>query len=445
MYRVPRSPAKKRPRRWARQRQEGEATGGCSTATIETRTGRFMDISNRSSRNPSASAMPKVDFSPAEIVRRQTASWRGVQAETVQLISRKHFEYSFKQHFHLLVAVEQGARYDGETLVEGLPASTVRNYSHKLIFVPAGRRFFGSQNPRLLTRSICLYVDPHAVPVDPDLGFAEADLQPRLLFEDSGLWNTVLKLKAQIGSADPADRMYAEALGGLLAHELLRLDGATPASRPANRGGLAGWQQKRVMDFMEEHLKEDISLNALADLARLSPYHFLRSFKQSFGEPPHRYWTGRRIERAKALLANPRASIAEIASGVGFQRNECVQHHVSSDRGTDTDGLSSQPRMRRGNGPRIWKWSGRLESRPLPYLRNLDLALRVIHADFLVPVQGIRNLYRGTRMLELRCASVVPLVPRRRVVPVPRLCVVRVSADVVRPMGAGIARRGSCR
>jgi DNA invertase Pin-like site-specific DNA recombinase len=33
----------------------------------------------------------------------------------------------------------------------------------------------------------------------------------------------------------------------------------------------------------------------------LSPYHFLRSFKQSFGEPPYRYWTGRRIERAKML------------------------------------------------------------------------------------------------------------------------------------------------
>jgi transcriptional regulator GlxA family with amidase domain len=74
----------------------------------------------------------------------------------------------------------------------------------------------------------------------------------------------------------------------------------------------------RVIDFMEEHLAEDISLHVLADLVRLSPYHFLRSFKQSFGEPPHRYWTARRIERAKALLANPRTSITEIAFGVGF-------------------------------------------------------------------------------------------------------------------------------
>jgi AraC family transcriptional regulator len=284
-----------------------------------------MDRSIVSHRNPGASTidtsapeLPTVEFSPAEIVRHQTAHWRGVQVKTVQIISHEHFEYNFKQQCHLLIAVEQGARYDGETFVEGLPTSTVRNYSDTLIFVPAGRRLFGAQRPRLLTRSICLYIDPQTVPVDPDLGFAEADLQPRLLFEDSGLWETVLKLKAQIGSADPGDRMYAEALGGLLAHELLRLHRAIPASRPADRGGLAKWQQRRVTDFMVEHLAQDISLGVLADLVRLSPYHFLRSFKRSFGEPPHRYLTGRRIERAKALLANPRASITEIAFDVGF-------------------------------------------------------------------------------------------------------------------------------
>jgi AraC family transcriptional regulator len=87
---------------------------------------------------------------------------------------------------------------------------------------------------------------------------------------------------------------------------------------PSARGRLAGWQQKRVIDFMEEHLTEDISLSALADLVRLSSYHSLRCFKHDFGEPPHRYWAARRIERAKALLANPSASISEIALDVGF-------------------------------------------------------------------------------------------------------------------------------
>jgi AraC family transcriptional regulator len=262
--------------------------------------------------------MPSVDFCPAEVIRQQTAIWQGVQASTVQLISHEPFEYSFNEGCHLLVAIEQGARYDGETFIEGLPKSTIRNCSGKLVFVPGGRKFYGVQNPRLLTRSICLYIDPQSVSVDPGLRFAEVDLKPGLFFEDRGLWETALKLKELIGSSEPGDRMYAEALGGVLGHELLRLNGKNSGSRPIRCGGLAAWQQKRVVEFMEEHLAEDVSLSKLASLVRLSPYHFLRAFRRSFGEPPHRYWTGRRIVRAKALLADPRQSITEIAFDCGF-------------------------------------------------------------------------------------------------------------------------------
>src|SRR5262249_32629438 len=105
------------------------------------------------------------------------ARWRGVRAETMQIINQEALEYRFKQQYHLLTAVEQGVCYDAETSIEGLPISTVRNCSHRLMFVPAGRMFLGAQRPRLLTRAICLYIDPHAVPVDPDFRFAEAELQ----------------------------------------------------------------------------------------------------------------------------------------------------------------------------------------------------------------------------------------------------------------------------
>lgn len=288
----------------------------CQSIGFQTNT----DVSGIPSDDPATSLeeVPTVDFLPADIIRYRAAQWRGVHATTVQLISHQQFEYRFKEQTHLLIAVEQGVRHDGETFVEGLPPSTMRNYSHRLILVPAGRQFFGVETPRLLTRSICLYIDPHAVLADPDLRFAELDLEPRLLFEDAGIWETVLKLKAQIGSNNPGDRMYGDALSGLLAHEVIRLQGVDHAAKPSARGGLAVWQQRRVLDFMEEHLAENITLEEMAGLVQLSPYHFLRSFKQSFGEPPHRYWTRRRIERAKALLANPRAPITEIAFDVGY-------------------------------------------------------------------------------------------------------------------------------
>jgi AraC family transcriptional regulator len=98
----------------------------------------------------------------------------------------------------------------------------------------------------------------------------------------------------------------------------LRLGGENPAPNTTHRGGLAGWQQRRVIEFMEAHLADTISLATLADMVQLSRYHFVRAFKESFGEPPHRYWTMRRIERAKALLADPHASVTAVALDVGF-------------------------------------------------------------------------------------------------------------------------------
>ena len=69
----------------------------------------------------------------------------------------------------------------------------------------------------------------------------------------------------------------------VMAHELLRLNNAAAPVKHNVRGGLAGWQEKKVAQYIEEHLSEDVPLPALAELVGLSPYHFARAFKQSFG------------------------------------------------------------------------------------------------------------------------------------------------------------------
>jgi AraC family transcriptional regulator len=56
----------------------------------------------------------------------------------------------------------------------------------------------------------------------------------------------------------------------------------------------------------------------MAQLARLSPHHFCRAFKQTFGISPHRFHMRRRIERAKALLRSPLASVTSVGMAVGF-------------------------------------------------------------------------------------------------------------------------------
>jgi AraC family transcriptional regulator len=86
-------------------------------------------------------------------------------------------------------------------------------------------------------------------------------------------------------------------------------------------GGLASWQQNRVAAFIDENLGQRIALADLARIARLSPFHFARAFKRSFGVPPHRYHRNRRIDRAKDLLAHSCHSVTEIALQVGFSES----------------------------------------------------------------------------------------------------------------------------
>ena len=266
---------------------------------------------------PDIESRSLVDISPPEIVRRHSKAWSGLYVETVQVTRHTPFEYGFRAPCHLLIAAELAERYDGETFVEGLPRSTLRDFTQKLTFVPAGYDFRGWQKPRALTRTTYFYIDPRGPLADPELRFGEIEFKPRLFFYDRDLWEIALKLKSQV-NPDPLYRQYAEALGILLTHELARISSDAGPRGPVSRGGLAPWQQKRVAAYIEERVADDIPLATLAELARLSPYHFSRSFKHSFGLPPHRYHANRRIERAKQLLANRELSVTNIALDVGF-------------------------------------------------------------------------------------------------------------------------------
>jgi AraC family transcriptional regulator len=259
-----------------------------------------------------------VEISPPEIVRRRSAAWSGLHAETVQVMRHMPFEYGFRAPYHLLIAAELAERYDGETFVEGLPRSTLRDFTHKLTLIPAGHDFRGWQIPRALTRITYFYIDPSGPLADPALRFGDIEFKPRLFFYDRDLWQTTDKLKSLVENPGAMQRQYAEALGIALTHELVRINGDAELRGPVSRGGLANWQQKRVAAYIEEHVADDIPLATLAELARLSPYHFCRSFKRSFGVPPHRYHANRRIERAKQLLANRELSVTTIALDIGF-------------------------------------------------------------------------------------------------------------------------------
>ena len=262
--------------------------------------------------------LPVLSILPVGAATRRTMQWQGMAAELIQTARGQRTEFRYRAPVHLLVAYEQGSRADGETYVEGLPPSTLRHFNQKLTFVPAGSEYREWLEPRTMSRLVFFYFDATTLPAGSGGRLADVAFAPRLLFEDITLWDTALKLKRLVQSPMAEDLSYLEAVGAVLVHELVRLNRGAPRLAQAARGGLAAWQKRVVTDYMEEHLTEAIPLATLAALAHLSPYHFCRAFKQSFGMPPRRYHTSRRIERAKSMLTKPRRSVTDVAMAVGF-------------------------------------------------------------------------------------------------------------------------------
>ena len=212
-----------------------------------------------------------VEISPSDIVRRRRLGWDGLEVEIVQVTRRERIESRFHSPVHLLVLGEHGERSEGETLIEGLARSSLHKYRGKFTFIPAGHKYCDWQVPRTLMRSVFFYLHPDKLPVTS----APNGVAPRLFFENASLWDTATKLVRLIEHPGYHNRPYFEALGVVLAHELACLGHTPPPKQPQIRGGLAAWQERTVAAYIEEHLDEQISLAALAQLTRLSPILFL--------------------------------------------------------------------------------------------------------------------------------------------------------------------------
>ena len=267
-------------------------------------------------------APTKVAFLPTPQAHRHSRVCAGVTAETVYIRGRKAFESRYCGPLHLLIAHESLARRRGTTTVEGLPDSNLENLSQTFTFVPAGRQYREWHDPDFAASVIYIHIDPATVAVSGGEDVGDRTLLPRLHFYSAPLWEIVLRLKALVERGEAGGcAQYGEALGIVLAHELLHLHPSCDGGSSAVRGGLAVWQRRLLAKHLEEHLAEEIPVGRLAELVRLSRYHFCRAFRRSFGVSPHRYHSLRRLERAKALLESPALSVTEIALDVGFRES----------------------------------------------------------------------------------------------------------------------------
>jgi AraC family transcriptional regulator len=124
-----------------------------------------------------------------------------------------------------------------------------------------------------------------------------------------------LSILSEMMNPTAAGRMFVETSSLLLAARLVHahLDVALVRLPIESQHRLDDRRLRRVLDYVEEHLSDDIAVADLANIACLSIFHFTRAFSSAIGTPPHRYVSQKRLEWAKAMITARDTSIVETA------------------------------------------------------------------------------------------------------------------------------------
>lgn len=135
---------------------------------------------------------------------------------------------------------------------------------------------------------------------------------------DPVVYHLAMSLLPLVRGEQASTLLFVEHVFEALTLHLARTYGGLVVADTSVRGGLSPFQERRVKDMMLADLRAEPSLAELAASCGLSNRHFIRAFKVSSGEPPHRWLLHRKIERAKELLAHGDMAISDIAITCGF-------------------------------------------------------------------------------------------------------------------------------
>ncbi|MBD2102442.1 helix-turn-helix transcriptional regulator [Leptolyngbya sp. FACHB-261] len=256
-------------------------------------------------------------LSCAPLLSSRQAGWQGIYFEYYHLAFHDTPEHYFDQHLigtyigkpsENPTARKLDRRFEREWLVDGdtffLPAYT----RHQTSSNAEAQFLMIGLEPALQTQVAYESVHPDSVELIPHFS------KPDPLVHQLGL-----ALKAELEANDgTGSRLYAESAATFLATHLLRHYSTRKHTIRNYAGGLTKHKLRQAVEYINEHLAEDVSLQAIALELNMSHYYFCRLFKRSMGITPYQYLIQQRVERAKQLLKQKSMPIADIASQIGF-------------------------------------------------------------------------------------------------------------------------------
>jgi AraC family transcriptional regulator len=130
----------------------------------------------------------------------------------------------------------------------------------------------------------------------------------------------VRSIMSEMTNETAAGRMYVETASLMLAARIIReyCDSGSCTLLAPSAHRLDHVRLRRILDYISEHIADEITLADLAGVACLSPFHFARMFTRAIGVSPHRYISRMRLENAMAEIAAARLPLAQIALNARF-------------------------------------------------------------------------------------------------------------------------------
>lgn len=192
-------------------------------------------------------------------------------------------------------------------------------HEHATWLCPAGIREEATRLTGTIPEVLHLYL-PHIsflrLNDEEGLNFGAQDLRYQSRVSNPKIDTILTDVIEELRNETAGGGVRMDCLAAELVVALARDHAETPSVRRAMATATAGLDRRRlarVLDFIETHLDEDLTVATLATVANVSLFHFVRAFHISTGRPPHAYLSERRLDRAKQMLTCGSATLAEIA------------------------------------------------------------------------------------------------------------------------------------
>jgi len=154
------------------------------------------------------------------------------------------------------------------------------------------------------------------------------EIRSRFRVRDSQIEHIGWALMAEAQRGYPSGRLYMDCMATALAVQMLRNHSSVSGSNSLAESSMPRHKLRQVQSYIEENLRSELSLQAIADVAGMSASHLKSTFRKATGMPVHQYVIRRRVERPALLLRDGKLPISQIAMELGFAHQSHLAMHM---------------------------------------------------------------------------------------------------------------------